>query len=37
MLLSLLAPVFDLYQSILLKGAWLIAVLDEARGAGMRW
>jgi cellulose synthase/poly-beta-1,6-N-acetylglucosamine synthase-like glycosyltransferase len=37
MLLSLLAPVFDLYQSILLKGAWLIAVVDEVRGAGMRW
>lgn len=37
MLISLLAPIFDLYQGVLLKGAWLIAVIDETRGAGMRW
>ncbi len=35
--LSLLAPFFEIYQELLLKGAWLIAVFDEARGSSMRW
>jgi hypothetical protein len=35
--LSLLSPFFDLYQGILLNCSWLIAMFDEARGAGMRW
>src|ERR1700722_14034106 len=35
--LSLLSPFFDFYQGILLNCAWLIAMFDEARGAGMRW
>jgi poly-beta-1,6-N-acetyl-D-glucosamine synthase len=35
--LSFLSPFFDFYQGILLNCAWLIAMFDEARGAGMRW
>jgi biofilm PGA synthesis N-glycosyltransferase PgaC len=35
--LSLLSPFFDFYQGILLNCAWVIAMFDEARGAGMRW
>ncbi len=35
--LPLLAPFFELYQEMLLKGAWLIAIFDESRGSGMRW
>jgi hypothetical protein len=35
--LSLLSPFFDFYQGILLNCAWFIAMVDEARGAGMRW
>jgi hypothetical protein len=35
--LSLLSPFFDFYQGILLNCSWLIAMFDEARGAGMRW
>jgi biofilm PGA synthesis N-glycosyltransferase PgaC len=35
--LSLLAPLLDFYQGILLNCAWLIATFDEVRGAGMRW
>jgi poly-beta-1,6-N-acetyl-D-glucosamine synthase len=35
--LSLLSPFFDFYQGILLNCAWFIAMVDQARGAGMRW
>jgi cellulose synthase/poly-beta-1,6-N-acetylglucosamine synthase-like glycosyltransferase len=35
--LALLSPFFDFYQGILLNCAWLIATLDQARGARMRW
>jgi cellulose synthase/poly-beta-1,6-N-acetylglucosamine synthase-like glycosyltransferase len=35
--LSLLSPLFDFYQGILLNCAWLIAAFDQARGARMRW
>jgi poly-beta-1,6-N-acetyl-D-glucosamine synthase len=35
--LALLSPFFDFYQGILLNSAWLIATLDQARGARMRW
>jgi biofilm PGA synthesis N-glycosyltransferase PgaC len=35
--LSFLSPFFDFYQGILLNCAWVIAMFDEARGAGMRW
>ncbi|ACA17767.1 glycosyl transferase family 2 [Methylobacterium sp. 4-46] len=32
-----LVPVLDLYQSILINSAWVIAAVDEVRGTGMRW
>ncbi|RYE51016.1 MAG: glycosyltransferase family 2 protein [Hyphomicrobiales bacterium] len=32
-----LIPVLDLYQSILVNSAWVIAAIDEARGTRMRW
>jgi len=35
--LSLLSPLFDFYQGILLNCAWFIAMVDQARGTGMRW
>jgi poly-beta-1,6-N-acetyl-D-glucosamine synthase len=35
--LSLLSPFFDFYQGILLNCAWFIAMVDQARGTGMRW
>jgi biofilm PGA synthesis N-glycosyltransferase PgaC len=35
--LSLLSPLFDFYQGILLNCAWCIAIVDQARGARMRW
>ena len=35
--LSLLSPLFDFYQGILLNCAWVIAAFDQARGARMRW
>jgi poly-beta-1,6-N-acetyl-D-glucosamine synthase len=35
--LSLLSPLFDFYQGILLNCAWLVAAYDQARGARMRW
>jgi biofilm PGA synthesis N-glycosyltransferase PgaC len=35
--LSLLSPFFDFYQGILLNCAWFIAIVDQARGTGMRW
>jgi biofilm PGA synthesis N-glycosyltransferase PgaC len=35
--LSLLSPFFDFYQGILLNCAWFIAMIDQARGTGMRW
>ena len=35
--ISLLSPLFDFYQGILLNCAWLIAAFDQARGARMRW
>ena len=30
-------PLFDFYQTFLLNAGWLIAVVDEIRGRGMRW
>jgi len=35
--LAPLIPVLDLYQSILVNSAWVIAGVDEARGTRMRW
>jgi poly-beta-1,6-N-acetyl-D-glucosamine synthase len=35
--LSLLSPLFDFYQGMLLNCAWCIAIVDQARGAAMRW
>ena len=35
--LAPLVPVLDLYQSILVNSAWVIAGIDEARGTRMRW
>ena len=35
--LSLLSPIFDFYQGMLLNCAWFIAMFDQARGARMRW
>jgi len=35
--LSLLSPFFDFYQGILLNCSWLIAMLDQVKGASMRW
>ena len=35
--LSLLSPLFDFYQGMLLNCAWFIAMFDQARGARMRW
>lgn len=35
MLLAL--PFYDLYHNLLLSSGWLIAAIDEARGARMRW
>ena len=35
--LSLLSPLFDLYQGIFLNCAWIIATFDQARGGKMRW
>jgi poly-beta-1,6-N-acetyl-D-glucosamine synthase len=35
--LSLLSPLFDFYQGILLNCAWFVAMFDQARGARMRW
>jgi hypothetical protein len=35
--LSLLSPLFDFYQGILFNCAWFIAMVDQARGTGMRW
>lgn len=32
-----LVPFLDLYQSLLVNGAWVIAAVDEFRGARMRW
>ena len=29
--------VYDLYHGFMLNSAWLIAVIDEVRGARMRW
>ncbi len=33
----LVLPFYDLYHGFLLNSGWLIAVLDELRGAKMRW
>jgi len=33
----LLSPFFDFYQGILLNCSWLIAMLDQVKGASMRW
>jgi len=30
-------PLYDVYNGILLNIAWVIAAVDEARGARMRW
>lgn len=30
-------PFFDFYQTLLLNAGWIIAVVDEIRGRGMRW
>lgn len=30
-------PALDVYQSLLVNSAWVIAAADEARGTGMRW
>jgi hypothetical protein len=30
-------PLYDLYHGFLLNSGWLIAVIDEVRGAKMRW
>ncbi|MBO1077320.1 glycosyltransferase family 2 protein [Roseomonas marmotae] len=35
--LAPLIPILDLYQSILVNSAWVIAAVDEARGTRMRW
>jgi poly-beta-1,6-N-acetyl-D-glucosamine synthase len=35
--LSLLSPLFDFYQGMLLNCAWVIAMFDQARGSRMRW
>jgi cellulose synthase/poly-beta-1,6-N-acetylglucosamine synthase-like glycosyltransferase len=35
--LAPLVPILDLYQSILVNSAWVIAGIDEARGTRMRW
>lgn len=35
--LASLSPFFDFYQGILLNCAWVVAMLDQARGARMRW
>ncbi|KAA2211328.1 glycosyltransferase family 2 protein [Teichococcus oryzae] len=35
--LAPLIPILDLYQSILVNSAWVIAGIDEARGTRMRW
>ena len=35
--LSLLSPLLDFYEGILLNCAWMIAIVDQARGVGMRW
>jgi hypothetical protein len=35
--LLLQIPLFDLYQGIMLGGGWVIAAVDEVRGASMRW
>src|ERR1700733_3126636 len=35
--LSLLSPLFDFYQGMLLNCAWVIAMFDQARGLRMRW
>jgi poly-beta-1,6-N-acetyl-D-glucosamine synthase len=32
-----LIPVLDIYQSLLVNSAWVIAAIDEMRGTGMRW
>lgn len=32
-----LLPFADLYQSLLINGAWVIAVIDELRGTRMKW
>ena len=36
---SLLPPllIYDFYHGFMLNSAWLIAVIDEVRGAKMRW
>lgn len=36
-LLSLLSPIFDFYQGILLNCAWVVAIFDQVRGTKMRW
>ncbi len=30
-------PILDIYQSLLVNSAWVVAAVDEARGTGMRW
>ncbi|MFC7557182.1 glycosyltransferase [Pseudoroseomonas wenyumeiae] len=35
--LAPLVPILDLYQSILVNSAWVIAGIDEVRGTRMRW
>ncbi|QRM34283.1 hypothetical protein [Microvirga sp. VF16] len=32
-----LIPALDIYQSLLINSAWVIAAVDEMRGTGMRW
>ena len=32
-----LIPILDIYQSLLVNSAWVVAAVDEARGTGMRW
>jgi poly-beta-1,6-N-acetyl-D-glucosamine synthase len=32
-----LIPILDIYQSLLVNSAWVIAGVDEIRGTGMRW
>jgi hypothetical protein len=33
----IILPLYDVYNGILLNVAWVIAAVDEARGARMRW